>query len=83
MHGFVDGVVGNSSSGVLEAPSMCVGTIDIGDRQKGRVFASSIIHCEPNLNSIRGALKQLYSPLFISSYQIPLVLMETAVQAVE
>jgi GDP/UDP-N,N'-diacetylbacillosamine 2-epimerase (hydrolysing) len=61
---YVDGVVGNSSSGLAEAPSMRVGTIDIGDRQKGRLSASSIIHCEPNLKSIREALKRLYEPTF-------------------
>jgi GDP/UDP-N,N'-diacetylbacillosamine 2-epimerase (hydrolysing) len=61
---YVDGVVGNSSSGLAEAPSMGVGTINIGDRQKGRLSASSVIHCEPNLKSIREALKRLYEPTF-------------------
>ena len=44
---FVDGVIGNSSSGLLEAPSFQIGTINIGDRQKGRLKAKSIIDCEP------------------------------------
>lgn len=61
---YVDGVVGNSSSGLAEAPSMGIGTINIGDRQKGRLSASSVIHCEPNLESIRAALKKLYEPSF-------------------
>jgi GDP/UDP-N,N'-diacetylbacillosamine 2-epimerase (hydrolysing) len=61
---YVDGVVGNSSSGLAEAPSMGVGTINIGDRQRGRLSASSVIHCEPNLKSIREALKRLYEPTF-------------------
>jgi GDP/UDP-N,N'-diacetylbacillosamine 2-epimerase (hydrolysing) len=61
---YVDGVVGNSSSGLAEAPSMGIGTINIGDRQKGRLSASSVIHCEPNLKSIREALKRLYEPTF-------------------
>lgn len=39
-------VVGNSSSGIIEAPSFHIPTIDIGDRQKGRELAGSIIHCE-------------------------------------
>jgi GDP/UDP-N,N'-diacetylbacillosamine 2-epimerase (hydrolysing) len=39
---FVDGVVGNSSSGLLEAPSFKIGTINIGDRQKGRVLKKKI-----------------------------------------
>jgi GDP/UDP-N,N'-diacetylbacillosamine 2-epimerase (hydrolysing) len=64
---YVDGVVGNSSSGLAEAPSMGVGTINIGDRQKGRLSASSVIHCEPNLRSIREALKRLYEPTFRNS----------------
>ncbi|MDC7700854.1 UDP-N-acetylglucosamine 2-epimerase [Vogesella indigofera] len=61
---FVDGVVGNSSSGLAEAPSMHIGTVNIGDRQKGRLSASSVIHCEPDLSSICTALQQLYHPAF-------------------
>lgn len=64
---FVDGVIGNSSSGLLEAPSMGIGTIDIGDRQKGRLSASSVIHCAPNRHEIQKALHQLYSPEFRSN----------------
>lgn len=63
----VDGVVGNSSSGLTEAPSMGVGTVNIGDRQKGRLSATSVIHCEPNQASIRQALRKLYEPSFRSS----------------
>lgn len=40
-------VIGNSSSGLLEAPSFCIPTINIGDRQKGRLQASSVVNCEP------------------------------------
>jgi GDP/UDP-N,N'-diacetylbacillosamine 2-epimerase (hydrolysing) len=64
---FVDGVVGNSSSGLAEAPSMGIGTVDIGDRQKGRLSASSVIHCEPIHNEIETALATLYSPDFKDS----------------
>jgi GDP/UDP-N,N'-diacetylbacillosamine 2-epimerase (hydrolysing) len=64
---YVDGVVGNSSSGLLEAPSMSVGTINIGDRQKGRLSASSVIHCSPTLDGIRWALSKLYEPSFQSA----------------
>jgi len=60
----VDGVVGNSSSGLAEVPSFKKGTINIGDRQRGRLKASSVIDCEPDQDSIRTALKQLYSPEF-------------------
>lgn len=61
---WVDGVVGNSSSGLAEAPSMGVGTIDIGDRQRGRLRASSVIHCEPDCQQIAEAIHTLYSPAF-------------------
>lgn len=60
----VDGVVGNSSSGIIEAPSFHVGTVNIGDRQKGRVKASSVIDCEPTVESIESALRTLYSAKF-------------------
>ena len=56
----VDAVVGNSSSGLTEAPSLHTGTINIGDRQKGRVKAASVIDCAPEKNSIIDALKKLY-----------------------
>ena len=61
---FVDGIVGNSSSGIAEAPSMGIGTINIGDRQKGRLSASSIIHCSSGRSEIREALQRLYDPMF-------------------
>jgi GDP/UDP-N,N'-diacetylbacillosamine 2-epimerase (hydrolysing) len=60
----VDGVVGNSSSGLIEVPCFRKGTINIGDRQRGRLQASSIINCEPNKLAIRLALHQLYSAEF-------------------
>ncbi|MBC3932348.1 UDP-N-acetylglucosamine 2-epimerase [Undibacterium curvum] len=63
---YVDGVVGNSSSGLAEAPSMGVGTINIGDRQKGRLAASSVIDCAPSADSISEALAKLYDPEFRS-----------------
>jgi len=60
----VDGVVGNSSSGLTEVPSFKKGTINIGDRQRGRLKAVSVIDCEPDQNSIRKALERLYSSEF-------------------
>ena len=63
---FIDAVVGNSSSGLLEAPSFKIGTIDIGDRQKGRIKAASVISCLPNKNSISNTFKELYSKQFQS-----------------
>ena len=64
---YVDAVVGNSSSGLLEAPSFKIGTINIGDRQKGRIKASSVIDCDPKKNSILTALTELYSEKFIKT----------------
>ena len=60
----VDGVVGNSSSGLTEVPTFKKGTINIGDRQKGRLKAASVIDCEPTLESITKALDELYSNYF-------------------
>ena len=61
----VNGVVGNSSSGIIEAPSFQTGTVNIGDRQYGRVRADSVIDCETTEESIRSALKLLFSREFI------------------
>jgi len=61
---FIDGVVGNSSSGISEAPSFKIGTINIGDRQKGRMKAKSIIDCEPKINDIKKSIDKLYSTAF-------------------
>jgi GDP/UDP-N,N'-diacetylbacillosamine 2-epimerase (hydrolysing) len=60
----VDGVVGNSSSGLAEAPSLRVGTVNIGDRQRGRLQADSVIDCAPNRTAIGAALTRLFSPEF-------------------
>ena len=60
----VDGVIGNSSSGLAEAPTFKIGTINIGDRQRGRMKARSVIDCEPNEPSISSAIKKLYSSDF-------------------
>lgn len=61
---FMDGVVGNSSSGLMEVPSFRKGTINIGDRQRGRVHAKSVINCEPYRENILEAIKTLYSVEF-------------------
>ena len=63
----VDGVVGNSSSGLAEVPTFKKGTINIGDRQLGRLQAKSIINCAPNWQDIRDAIKRLYSHDFQKS----------------
>jgi len=63
---YVDAVVGNSSSGLIEAPSFKIGTINIGDRQKGRIKATSIIDCLPEKEEILSAASKLYSSEFQS-----------------
>ena len=60
----VDGVVGNSSSGLIEVPSLGKGTVNIGDRQRGRLRADSVIDCNPDRQSIAAGLQRLYSPEF-------------------
>ena len=57
-------VIGNSSSGIVEAPSMKVPTINIGDRQKGRMLAESVISCKPLEEDIYNAFKTALSPQF-------------------
>jgi GDP/UDP-N,N'-diacetylbacillosamine 2-epimerase (hydrolysing) len=63
----VDGVVGNSSSGLTEVPTFKKGTINVGDRQLGRIQASSVINCEPKEKDIKRAIKTLYSLDFNSN----------------
>ncbi len=60
----VDGVLGNSSSGLTEVPSFGKGTINIGDRQRGRIKAASVIDCNPDRQSVASALSRLYSSDF-------------------
>lgn len=66
---FVDAVVGNSSSGLLEAPSFKIGTINIGDRQKGRIKVDSVMDCSANKIDIEKAFERLYSKEFQDSLQ--------------
>lgn len=54
----VDAVVGNSSSGLYEAPSFEVPTVNIGDRQRGRLAAASVLHCAPERGAIESAIAQ-------------------------
>jgi GDP/UDP-N,N'-diacetylbacillosamine 2-epimerase (hydrolysing) len=60
----VDAVVGNSSSGLTEAPTFKKATINIGDRQKGRIQSNSIINCNPISADIKNAIKKSYSNEF-------------------
>ncbi|MBU0633188.1 UDP-N-acetylglucosamine 2-epimerase (hydrolyzing) [bacterium] len=61
---YVDAMVGNSSSGLAEAPSFKIGTLNIGDRQKGRIKADSVIDCKPDKKEISVAFHTLYSSKF-------------------
>lgn len=61
---FVDAVVGNSSSGIIEAPGFRIGTINIGNRQTGRIKSELVIDCEPTETGIASAFKTLYSSDF-------------------
>jgi GDP/UDP-N,N'-diacetylbacillosamine 2-epimerase (hydrolysing) len=63
----VDGVVGNSSSGLSEVPTFKKGTINIGDRQEGRLQAKSIINCRSEEQAIRDAIDRLNSVDFQAS----------------
>lgn len=60
----VDAVVGNSSSGLIEAPAFKIGTVNIGDRQKGRIKAISVVDCLPEEKDITNALFHLYTSEF-------------------
>jgi UDP-hydrolysing UDP-N-acetyl-D-glucosamine 2-epimerase len=57
----VDVVIGNSSSGLIEVPAVGKPTVDIGDRQRGRLRAPSVINCEGNSKSIRLAIEKALS----------------------
>lgn len=58
------GLIGNSSSGIVETPCFGIPTINIGDRQKGRLLANSIINCKINKDSIVNAIKLALSDSF-------------------
>ena len=57
-------MIGNSSSGIIEAPALHIPVINIGDRQKGRLMADSVICCEPNAEDIAAAMKRAMSSAF-------------------
>ncbi|MES2770822.1 MAG: UDP-N-acetylglucosamine 2-epimerase [Pseudomonadota bacterium] len=63
----VDGVLGNSSSGLLEAPTYRKGTINIGNRQQGRLKAESVIDCAADVQAISQAIQRLFSAEFQST----------------
>tara|TARA_B100001057_G_scaffold429229_1_gene455205 strand:+ start:100 stop:1248 length:1149 start_codon:yes stop_codon:yes gene_type:complete len=58
------GILGNSSCGILEAPSLKIPTINIGFRQKGRLKSKSIVDCKGDTKSLEKAFKKINSPEF-------------------
>jgi len=63
-------VIGNSSSGIYEAPSFHVPTVDIGNRQRGRLRADSVINCEPIVDEISSAIRKALSPEWVSIAEV-------------
>lgn len=63
---YVKAVVGNSSSGIIEVPSFGIPTLNIGDRQKGRIAADSVFHCGTSKSEILNGLRKVLSPGFVS-----------------
>ena len=59
---FVGGMIGNSSSGLSEAPAFHIPTLNIGDRQKGRITGNSVVHCDNTKDSILNGLQRIMSP---------------------
>jgi GDP/UDP-N,N'-diacetylbacillosamine 2-epimerase (hydrolysing) len=57
-------MIGNSSSGIIEGPASKIPTINIGDRQKGRIMAESVICCETEKDAIVQAIKKALTPQF-------------------
>jgi UDP-N-acetylglucosamine 2-epimerase (non-hydrolysing)/GDP/UDP-N,N'-diacetylbacillosamine 2-epimerase (hydrolysing) len=65
----VDVVIGNSSSGIIEAPAVPIATVNIGDRQKGRLRARSVIDVSADTQSIIQGIEQALSDLFQKNLQ--------------
>lgn len=63
---YVSAVIGNSSSGILEVPSFGIPTLDIGDRQKGRIAAKSVVHCGVSTEEIEQGFKLIFSEAILS-----------------
>ncbi len=61
---YIDAVIGNSSSGLIEAPSFKIGTINIGDRQQGRIKSDSVIDSDTSVDGISFAFQELYGQAF-------------------
>lgn len=71
-----DAVIGNSSSGIFEAPALKKPSINIGDRQKGRIRPESVVDCTPLKASILDALNIIYSDAFTANLETMEVVFE-------
>lgn len=67
-------VIGNSSSGLIEAPALGVPTVNIGNRQGGRLRAASVIDCPPEPIAVATAIRRAIDPAFRASWPKPLSL---------
>ena len=61
---YCDFIIGNSSSAIIEAPSFKIPSINIGDRQKGRICAKSVISCQPERYAILNSINKARSKQF-------------------
>ena len=64
---YIGAVVGNSSSGIIEVPSFHIPTLNIGDRQKGRISAKSVVNCASNKKEIKEKIELITSSSFMNS----------------
>ncbi len=62
-------VVGNSSSGIIETPGFKLPTVNIGDRQMGRIRGANVIDCEANAGAIEVAIRKAIDPVFRASLE--------------
>jgi GDP/UDP-N,N'-diacetylbacillosamine 2-epimerase (hydrolysing) len=69
---YSDLVLGNSSSGIVEAPSLQVPSINLGNRQKGRLAAKSVIHCDYKLTNLKEKIKKcVYGKMSSKNFRNP------------
>ena len=66
---YCDAVIGNSSSGLIETPTFNVPTVNIGNRQKGRIAGETVLHCDESLESIKDTISKAVSADFIEHCQ--------------
>lgn len=67
---YVSAAIGNSSSGILEVPSFGIPTLDIGDRQKGRLAAKSVVHCGTSTEEIEQGFRLIFSEAIQSASKL-------------